>query len=89
MKIVGRALAQTVWGLTSFFGFLDRNYITRRSVLILATWQTYDSYIWAKRYVEVHGDKSGAELGLILGAVLASVTLLQGFVLKLYNEGKN
>lgn len=71
-----------------FFEIVDRIYIVRRLVLILATWQTYDSYVWAKRYVEAHPEKPGVEIAAILAAVLGAVTLLQGFVLKLYNDGK-
>ena len=69
--------------------FLDRHYVTRRSVLALATWQTWDSYRWAKQYAEAHADKPAIETAAIIAAVLAAVTALQGFVLKLYNDGKD
>lgn len=69
------------------FRFMDRYSISRRVTLLGSVWATYDSYTWAKHFAEV-SPRTGMEVTAIIAAVLASVTALQGWVLKLYNESK-
>lgn len=70
------------------FHFMDKYSVSRRAALYLTLWVTIDSYSWAKHFVDSHADKSGTDLGLTTGAVLAAVTALQGIVFKIYIDGK-
>jgi hypothetical protein len=67
---------------------MDRNQISRRAALYISLWITVDSYVWAKHFAE-STTKSGTEVPLIIAAVLAAVSGLQGWVFKLYLDRKN
>lgn len=67
--------------------FIDARQIIRRSVLALTVLMTWDAYQWAARFAE-HTDKTGAEVGLIIAAVTGPISVLQGFVVKVYAEGR-
>jgi hypothetical protein len=70
------------------FRFMDKFSISRRAALYMTLWVTVDSYVWAKEFAETT-TKSGLEVPGIIAAVLGGVTLLQGWVLKLYLGGKS
>lgn len=70
-----------------FFRFCDRYHLTRRMALYVSLWITVDSYVWAKHYAETTATDS-LQVPAIIGAVLAAVTALQGWVFKLYIEGR-
>ncbi len=53
-------------------------------MLGVTLWMTWDSYRWAKGYVSLHTEKSGTDLGLAVGAVLAAITALQTIVFGQY-----
>lgn len=57
-------------------------------MLIVTLWMTWDSYQWAKGYVSLHAEKSGADLGLAVGAVLAAITALQTIVFGQYVKSR-
>ena len=70
------------------FRFMDRHSITRRVALYISFWVTIDSYVWVKHFIDTATNKTGAEVALITGALLAAVTALQGWMFKLYLEDK-
>jgi len=53
-------------------------------MLLVTLWLTVDSYQWAKSYVSLHTERSGMDLGLTVGAVLAAITALQTIVFGQY-----
>lgn len=73
--------------IAKFFGFLDKYRISRRVTLYISLWLTVDSYVWAKTFAESYAGDS-MQIPVIIGAVLGAVSLMQGWVLKLYIEGK-
>lgn len=75
--------------LGGLFRFCDKYKVTRRTALFGSLWLTADSYIWAKRFAEAApSGVDWAQKPLIIGAVLGAVTAMQGWVLKLYIDGK-
>lgn len=82
-----------VYGLLNlFFGgvldFIDNRQIVRRVMTLGCFWMMVDCYMWAKGYAETPG-KTGADLGLVLAAILTPVTALQGFLFRVYNDGRS
>lgn len=73
--------------LTEFWDFIDSRAIVRRIVLSSTVWMTWLSFEWAMQFA-TETTKSGAEVGLIIAAVTGPVSLLQGFVLKVYSDGR-
>lgn len=57
-------------------------------MLLVTLWMTWDSYQWAKGYVSLHAEKSGADLGLAVGAVLAAISALQAIVFGQYVKSR-
>lgn len=66
---------------------MDRNHISKRIALYVSLWLTVDSYVWAKHFAETT-QKDTLQIPAIIAAVLAAVTALQGWVFKLYINGK-
>jgi hypothetical protein len=69
------------------FRFIDRHGISRSVTLWMSVYATADSYLWAKRFAEF-STRPGIEVAAIIAAVLGAVTGLQGWVLKLYIDGR-
>lgn len=69
------------------FNFIDQRQIVRRGVIVMMLYQAMDVYIWAKNYALLPG-KSGAELGLVIAALTVPVSLLQGFLFKMYDDSR-
>lgn len=69
------------------FRFLDKYHVSRRAALYLSLWITVDSYTWAKHFAESTKTES-LQIPAIIAAVLAAVTGLQGWVFKLYIDGR-
>lgn len=74
--------------LTDFWDWIDERHIVRRIVLAVTVYMTYASFVWAANFADTT-DKTGAEVGLIIAAVTGPVSLLQGFVLKVYSESRD
>jgi hypothetical protein len=70
------------------FRWMDRNHISRRLALFVTLWITVDSYAWAKHFAESARQTDSLQVPAIIAAVLAAVTGLQGWVFKLYLDGK-
>lgn len=73
--------------LDGFFALLDKYAIGRRLTLYMTLYATADSYLWAKNFAAT-SSRSGIEVAAIIAAVLTTVTALQGWVFRLYNEAK-
>ena len=79
-----------VWAsavLTLFWDWVDQRQVVRRAVLFITVYMSYEAFAWAARFAETT-DKAGAEVGLIIAAVTGPVAALQGFVIKVYSEGR-
>lgn len=74
--------------LTKFWDWVDSRYIFRRMILIYTMWMTYISYEWAAQFAATT-TKTGAEVGLIVAAVTAPITALQGYSFRLYILGRH
>ena len=74
--------------LGGFFRFLDKYHVSRRVALYVSLWITVDSYVWAKHFADAT-TKDSLQVPAIIGAVLAAVTALQGWVFKLYIDGRS
>lgn len=73
--------------LTAFWDFVDARAVVRRIALGVTVWMSWASFDWAMRFADAT-DKAGAEVGLIIAAVTGPVAALQGFVIKIYSEGR-
>ena len=67
---------------------LNRMQVARHIMLGVTLWLTVDSYQWAKGFVSLHPEKSGTDLGLAVGAVLAAITALQTIVFGQYIKSR-
>lgn len=66
----------------------QRNFVSVRSfVLYVTVWMTWLAFDWAAIFATTT-DKTGADVALIIAAVTAPISLLQGFVFKTYTESK-
>lgn len=74
--------------LTQFWDFIDKRSIIRRGTLVATIWLSWLSFEWAMVFA-TETAKSGAEVGLIIAAVTGPIAALQGFVLKVYADGRN
>lgn len=84
--------ASIIYGLlTVIFGgildFVDRRQIVRRAMVLTCLWMLVDCYMWAKGYAS-SPSKTGADLSLVIAAILTPVTALQGFLYRMYNDGR-
>jgi len=66
----------------------DKNFVSVRSgVLYVTVWMTWLAFDWAAQFAYT-SDKAGADIALIIGAVTAPISVLQGFVFKVYSESR-
>lgn len=70
-----------------FLDFIDKRQIVRRAMVLICLWLLVDCYLWAKGYAMLPG-KTGADLGIVIGTILTPVTALQGFLYRMYNDGR-
>lgn len=70
-----------------FLDFIDNRQIVRRVMVLSCLWMLIDAYVWAKGYAGVPG-QSGADLSLVIAAILTPVTALQGFLYRMYSDGR-
>lgn len=73
--------------MTKFWDWMDDRAITRRIVLSIAIWMTWNVSEWAMHFVE-GSTRPGIDLAAIIAAVTAPVTVFGGFVFKAYIESK-
>lgn len=66
----------------------DKNFISVRSfVLYVTVYMTWLSFEWAAVFATTT-EKTGADVALIIAAVTAPISVLQGFVFKTYSESR-
>lgn len=76
----------------TFQGFLNwaehRSFISVRSgVLYVTVWMTWEAFKWAGIFATTT-DKTGIEVAAIIAAVTAPISVLQGYVFKVYADGR-
>lgn len=65
-----------------------KNFISVRSfVLYVTVWMTWEAFNWAAVFATVT-EKTGADVALIIAAVTAPISVLQGFIFKIYSESR-
>jgi hypothetical protein len=59
----------------------------RRGYVVAATYLSWETIRWSMHFAEV-STRPGSDIALIIGAITASVTAIQGFAFKQYMETK-
>ena len=70
-----------------FWDWVDNRAIIRRIVLFVTLWMSWASFTWAAAFAQAT-KLAGLEAAAIIAAVLTPISALQGFVFKVYVEGK-
>ena len=66
----------------------SKNFISVRSfVLYVTVWMTWLAFDWAAVFATTT-DKTGSDVAMIIAAVTAPISVLQGFVFKVYSESR-
>ena len=69
--------------LDRLFQIIDKHGLVRRSVLGVTLWMTWKAYVWASLYA-IESARTGTDVALIIAAVLAPITVLQGHAFQAY-----
>lgn len=72
-----------VVGITNL---MDRAKLGRKVMLYSTLYLTFNSYSWAKSFVETHDKLSGVEIGAVVAAVLLPISYLQKSVFDTYSD---
>lgn len=62
--------------------------VRRTMVLGITLWMTWRSFLWATQYASGLPPSEGANVALVVAAVLAPISVLQAYVFKAYLESK-
>lgn len=75
--------------MMNFLKWADsRSFVSVRSfVLYITVWMTWQAFAWAAVFATTT-DKAGSDVALIIAAVTAPISVLQGFVFKVYAESR-
>lgn len=73
--------------MDKFWQWIDERSIIRRIVLFITLWMSWESFAWAADFAESTA-KSGLEVPAIIAAVTAPIAALQGYVFKVYAQGR-
>ena len=68
--------------------WINEHSIIRRVVLFITLYMTWEAFQWAANFAETTS-KSGLEVPGIIAAVTAPIAALQGYVFKIYAQGRN
>jgi len=72
-----------------FAWFHAKNFLSVRSgMLYIAVWMTFDAVHWGAHYAEITKFTSGTDIGIVISAVTAPITLFTGFVYKFYSDSR-
>lgn len=72
--------------MPSIAGIIERlgqHEILRPLTLGTTLWLTYSAYDWAREFASL-SERSGPDVAMIIAAVIAPISLLQGYVFKAY-----
>ena len=68
--------------------FNNKNFVSVRSgVLYVTVWMTWLAFDWAAGFA-YGSSKTGSDIALIIAAVTAPISVLQGFVFKVYSDSR-
>ena len=68
--------------------FNNKNFVSVRSgVLYVTVWMTWLAFDWAAGFA-YGSTKTGSDIALIIAAVTAPISVLQGFVFKVYSDSR-
>lgn len=71
-----------------FWDWVDDRGVVRRGVLGVTLYLTWHSYHWASAFA-VDSSRSGADIAMIIAAVLAPITVLQGHAFRAYIDSRS
>lgn len=72
----------------SFWNFVDSRAIVRRVTLGVTLWMTWKSFTWATVFAASYQVGAGVDMGAVIAAVTAPIAALQGYVFKVYSDGR-
>lgn len=73
--------------ITKFWDWVDHRSVVRRVVLFVTLWMTWAAFHWAATFAAT-SDKLGIDIAAIIAAVTAPISVLQGYVFRVYSEGR-
>lgn len=65
----------------------NKHMLMRRGTMVWMMWLTTYVILWATGFATT-SLRPGAEIAMMIGALLAPIATLQGFVFKFYNEAR-
>lgn len=71
-----------------FWNWIDSRSIVRRIVLFVTLWMTWEAFQWAAGFAQ-SSTKAGIDIAAIIAAVTAPISVLQGYVFKVYSDARN
>ena len=74
--------------MNKLWAWINEHSIIRRVVLFITLYMTWEAFQWAALFAETTA-KSGLEVPGIIAAVTAPIAALQGYVFKIYAQGRN
>jgi hypothetical protein len=66
------------------FQIADKARLTRRLCLVATLWLGWVCFAWARDFVNQHPTTAGLEAAAIIGAVTAPMSLVMGWMFKVY-----
>lgn len=76
--------------IADFWNWIDTRSVVRRVVLFVTLWMTWRSFTWAADFANnlTLSAGIGIEAAAIIAAVTAPIAALQGYVFRIYTEGR-
>lgn len=70
-----------------FWDWIDGRAVVRRTVLFTTLWTTVEAFKWGAAYA-ASSKLSGSDTAMIIAAVTAPITILQGFTFRWYGDSR-
>ena len=74
--------------MSAFWDFVDSRFIVRRITLFVMLAVSVQTVHWAMVFAET-SERPGADVAMIIAAVMGPVAALQKFVGDMYSQGRN
>lgn len=74
--------------LSVFWDWVDNRRIFRRVLLATVVSWTYSVLVWSMHFAET-SDRTGAEVAMIIAAIVAPLSAVQAHALKLYTDSRD